>query len=719
VIDHDAWLQANDRYLAAGLHWLRTRLEWFAAPADDRARDDLVAALAVPAAAAAPPRRRRWRRRPEPVATTTAVPVATRAKAKPISDEQVADAAAAMEEAAASIDPPPALISLAAVLGLTPAEREVLLLCAGMELDPRLGELCARAHGDQRCAYPTFALALALFPDRSWDMLSPAGGLRSWRLIEIVAEPGEPLTMARLRADERIVNHIKGMAHLDDRLEPLLAPIALDPTDVQLPASQQRIADEIVAHWSRRPPGTPLDLVQLLGIDGASKEAIAAHVSAALGAQQLYRLPADLLPAHLDDVETLARLWQRESILLSLALYLDAQELDGATAVDPASNAVRRFVGRSPSVFLLAARERWTGLHRADLAVDVQPPAASEQRDAWRTALGDDATDLPEQLSAQFQLSAGTIATIAARARAADGRGGDAFARELWDACLATTRPRLDALAQRLEPKATWDDLVLAENELSLLRQIAAQVAARSTVYERWGFGARMNRGLGISVLFAGPSGTGKTMAAEVIANDLRLSLYRIDLSAVVSKYIGETEKNLRRLFDAAEAGGALLLFDEADALFGKRSEVKDSHDRYANIEINYLLQRMEGYRGLAILATNAKSALDTAFLRRLRFVVDFPFPGRDERRAIWRQVFPSQTPTEELDFDRLASMPATGGTIHNIALNAAFVAARAAVPVDMALILEAARTEFRKLDQPLPDVALARGRARREAVTV
>ena len=718
MIDHDGWLQANDRYLAAALQWLRTRLEWFAAPADDRAPDDLVAALAAPAATTPPPRRRPWRRRREPEPASAPLPVAAPARPRPISDDEVADAAAAMEEAAASMDPPAALISLGSVLGLTPTERDVLLLCAGMELDPRLGALCARAHGDPRCAYPTFALALALFPDRSWDMLSPAGGLRSWRLIEIVAEPGEPLTMTRLRADERIVNHLKGMAHLDDRLELLLAPIALDEADRQLPASQQRLADDIVARWSTRPPGTPLDLVQLLGVDTASKEAIAAHVTAALGAQQLYRLPADLLPAHLDDVETLARLWQRESILLSLALYLDAQELDGASSVEAASNAVRRFVGRSPSVFLLGARERWTGLHRADMAVDVQPPAASEQREAWRTALGDDAADLPEQLSAQFQLSAGTIATIAARARAADGRGGDVFARELWDACLATTRPRLDALAQRLEPKATWGDLVLADSELSLLRQIAAQVAARSTVYENWGFGARMNRGLGISVLFAGPSGTGKTMAAEVIANDLRLSLYRIDLSAVVSKYIGETEKNLRRLFDAAEAGGALLLFDEADALFGKRSEVKDSHDRYANIEINYLLQRMEGYRGLAILATNAKSALDTAFLRRLRFVVDFPFPGRAERRAIWQQVFPAQTPTEPLDFERLATMPATGGTIHNIALNAAFVAARAGAPVGMDLIIEAARTEFRKLDQPLPDAALHRGRARREAVT-
>ena len=202
-------------------------------------------------------------------------------------------------------------------------------------------------------------------------------------------------------------------------------------------------------------------------------------------------------------------------------------------------------------------------------------------------------------------------------------------------------------------------------------------VRQRAEVYEQWGFasasGARPRHQ---RLLFAGPSGTGKTMAAEVLANELRLDLYRIDLSQVVSKYIGETEKNLRRLFDAAEGGGAILLFDEADALFGKRSEVKDSHDRYANIEVSYLLQRMEAYRGLAILTTNMKNALDTAFLRRLRFVVQFPFPDAAQRAEIWRRVFPAATPTEGLDFERLARLNVAGGNIRNIALNAAFLAA-------------------------------------------
>jgi SpoVK/Ycf46/Vps4 family AAA+-type ATPase len=219
-----------------------------------------------------------------------------------------------------------------------------------------------------------------------------------------------------------------------------------------------------------------------------------------------------------------------------------------------------------------------------------------------------------------------------------------------------------------------------------------------------------MNRGFGISALFAGVSGTGKTMAAEVIANELRLNLYRIDLSQVVNKYIGETEKNLRRLFDAAEDGGAILFFDEADALFGKRSEVKDSHDRYANIEINYLLQRMESYRGLAILATNLKSALDPAFLRRLRFVVNFQFPSAADRRRLWSKAFMQheaaqnlpRPPLGDLDYDRLATLNLTGGHIHNVALNAAFMAAASGTSVTMPLILDAARTEYRKLDRPI-----------------
>lgn len=244
----------------------------------------------------------------------------------------------------------------------------------------------------------------------------------------------------------------------------------------------------------------------------------------------------------------------------------------------------------------------------------------------------------------------------------------------------------------------------MPEAQRRVLRRIVVHARRRAKVYHQWGFAGKGSRGLGIGALFAGASGVGKTMAAEALAHELRLDLYRVDLSAAVSKYIGETEKNLRRIFDAAEDGGTMLLFDEADALFGKRTEVRESHDRFANIEISYLLQRMESYRGLAILTTNMKSALDPAFLRRIRFVVQFPFPDATQRAEIWRRIFPADTPTEGLDVALLARLNIAGGNIRNIALGAAFLAADEDAPVRMVHLLHAARDEYAKLEKTLTE---------------
>ena len=256
-------------------------------------------------------------------------------------------------------------------------------------------------------------------------------------------------------------------------------------------------------------------------------------------------------------------------------------------------------------------------------------------------------------------------------------------------------------MARRIETKATWDDLILPEKQLKTLQEIAAQFRQQAKVIQEWGFSRKNSRGLGMTSLFSGPSGTGKTTAAEVLAREFNLDLYRIDLSSVVSKYIGETEKNLRRIFDAAESGSAVLLFDEADALFGKRTEVKDSRDRHANVEVSYLLQRMEAYQGLAILTTNLKKALDQAFLRRIRFIVSFPFPNNQARGEIWARIFPAETPTQGLDPKKLASLSLSGGNIANIALNAAFLAADSGEPVMMKHILAASRSECAKIEKP------------------
>jgi hypothetical protein len=671
--DQAIWQAANDEYLSAAVEWIRLRLV------------ELAERQAAPAPPPGAPEKASSRgffgRRQEETQ-----PSAPASRRPDLSTPAIDRAAAALERAAAA-DPPPALLLLARRLGLVRFEADVLLLCAAMELDTRTAALCARAQADPSRQYPTFALALALFDDPVWEALSPARPLRRWRLIEINQPGAQPLTAAALRADERVVSYLKGLNYLDDRLTSIVSPLA-DPE--ALPQSQRSQANRIVRELQASDGRVPV--VHLLGADTGSKRAIAKAAAAGVGLQ-VYRVGADMLPAAWADLEALARLWQRESLLLPIALYLDAQDADKELPV------VSRFLAWTPGPVFLDTRDAWPHLGRDALTIDVARPTPAEQEDAWRAALGDAAREAPARLAGQFSLGVDAIVRIGGRVASGQPASVDAA----WDACLLASRPRLDTLAERLAVRAhAWDDLVLPEPEKTLLRQIVDQVGHRHHVYERWGFGRRLTRGLGISALFAGESGTGKTLAAEVIAGELVLDLYRIDLSQVVSKYIGETEKNLRKLFDAAENGGAILFFDEADALFGKRSEVKDSHDRYANIEINYLLQRMEGYRGLAILATNRKSALDAAFVRRLRFIVDFPFPGAAARRRIWERAFPEEAETAGLDAERLASFNLTGGSIQNVAINAAFLGARAGTPVTMPLVLEAIRSELRKLDKPV-----------------
>jgi hypothetical protein len=576
---------------------------------------------------------------------------------------------------------------------LGPFEEQVLLLCTAMELDTRIASLCGQAQGEAR-PWPTFALALALLDDPVWEALSPERPLRHWRLIEINQPAAQPLTQSALRADERVVSYLKGLNYVDDRLMPFLTPVAASPD--ALPATHLAQAAQIVSDL-RASDGLPV--VHLLGSDAASKQAVASDVGARLELG-VYRLSAEMLPPAWADLETLARLWQRESLLSMVGLYLDAHDADKELPI------VSRFLGRTSGLVFLDTRDAWPQTARDVLTFEVEKPSADEQRELWSQRLGEGAGDAAERLAGQFTLSQSEIRRIAGLG----ARDGQPVFDRVWQACVLASRPRLDTLAQRLDVKAlSWDDLVLPAEEKALLRQIMDQVGQRHRVYETWGFGHRMSRGLGISALFAGESGTGKTLAAEVIAHELQLNLYRIDLSQVVSKYIGETEKNLRRLFDAAEDGGSILFFDEADALFGKRSEVKDSHDRYANIEINYLLQRMDAYRGLAILATNMKSALDTAFMRRLRFVVNFPFPGVPERERIWARAFPDQAMTRDLDYERLAHLNLTGGSIQNIAVNAAFLAARADTAITMPVVADAVRGEFRKLDKPINEADLRR----------
>jgi MoxR-like ATPase len=610
----------------------------------------------------------------------------------PDQEAALADLAAA----AKAMPAPPAIDAVAAAFELSSFERDVLLLCVGVELDGAFAASCAAAQSETAAqSHPTFRLALSVLPNPHWSALSPAAPLRRFRLVEI--EPGRTLTGSALRIDERVLHHIAGVPHLDERLAALVEPMRVVPAPAP---SHAAIAARIVALWARASSSGSTPIVQLSGPDGDSKRAVAAAACAEIGAR-LYAFPAQLVGGGADEL-TLARLFTREAALAGSALLIDCDDLDLADVAR--STVVSRLLDRTPGLLFVTTRERGRVAGRPAALFEVAKPTPAEQRALWTTALGAGGVwpaPTIELLVSQFDMGAAAIDSARLAALAEPDAEADP-GRALWDACRAHARPRLDDLAQRIEVAAGWDDLVLPEVQLNMLREIAVHVRQRAKVYEAWGFASKGGRGLGVSALFAGASGTGKTMAAEVLAATLRLDLYRIDLSRVISKYIGETEKNLRRVFDAAEEAAAILLFDEADAIFGKRSEVKDSHDRYANIEVSYLLQRMEAYRGLAILTTNMKGALDTAFLRRIRFVVQFPYPDAAQRAEIWRRAFPPGTPIEGLDLQKLARLNVAGGNIRNIAINAAFLAAEAGGPVRMAEIMRAARSEYAKMERPL-----------------
>ena len=598
--------------------------------------------------------------------------------------------------------PTPALVALGERFGLDRFERDILLLCTAVELDPSIRDLCARIHGNAAMRHPTFAIAMMCLPDPAWAALSPESPLRAQRLVDVDQTALESLVTAPLRVDERLVNHVRGLDHLDVRLRASVQPEAAVDLD-SLPASQRAAAQRVVAAWTGHRDDAPYvqkastaapvlianpPAVELVGPDERTSVLLAAAVAEVFGLQ-CYRLSSRSLPTDEIELDALARLWRREAGLSPVALlveHADDQQVP-ATA----------FARRSGCATFLQLRQAGAAPTPGSLRLDVAPPTTAERREAWKEHLPTGSEVDPGQLAAQFSLDTATIARIA-------GEAGDP-----WDRCRLEARPRLEGLAERVVPQASWSDLVLEDDQLALLQSIADQVRNRWQVYHQWRLADRATRGLGIAALFAGPSGTGKTLAAEVLAHDLDLDLYKADLSGVVSKYIGETEKNLRRLFDAAESGGGVLFIDEADALLGKRSEVREAHDRFANIQIDYLLQRMETYQGLAILATNMRSALDVAFLRRLRFIVEFPFPDASQRAAIWRTTLPDAVPgAEALDLDALAELPLNGGMIRNVAVNAAFLAAAARTDLTRDHVLQAVRDEFAKLQVPISERQLA-----------
>ncbi len=576
--------------------------------------------------------------------------------------------------------PCPRLERLVAGFGLSGFERDVLLLAAGMEIDEHLAPLLAEQDPQGRGAL-SFALPLSALPDAHWSALSPDRPLRRWQLISLTET--RPLARAAITIDERILHHLAGLDPLDTRLVPFLAPVA--PAG-WMPETLERLVSRAVQALAARPqPVIALDCTDV-------RDARALAARAAMHDQTgLWRLQAADLPVSPAERHGLAMLWRRELHLTPRALLIEG-DLAGCSGLVDIPGPVFTF-GNGP-----------TGT-RPRLRLRLPALCAAEQAQLWRVRLGAPGQHLNGELRAvtdHFALGFSDIDAAANHACAALADHPEQAAETLWASAKEVARPRLRDLATEIPVRADWQDLILPAREIATLHAIVAQIRRRRRVYDDWGFVPEGARGRGIGVLFSGPSGTGKTMAAELLAGALRLDLFRIDLSQVVSKYIGETEKNLAAVFDAAEDGGAVLLFDEADALFGRRSEVRDSHDRYANMEVAYLLQRMETFGGLAVMTTNCRAALDRAFTRRLRFIVEFPFPGYDERVAIWRRIFPPGAALDGVEPELLGRLGVSGGAIRNIALNAAFLAAEDGAAISMAHLNLAAEAECAKMEKKI-----------------
>ena len=624
-----------------------------------------------------------------------------------------------------------ALERLARLFRLSGFDVDALLVCLALELNVRYGKLYAYLQNDVTRKAPTADLILNLFCRSLSEKLDArarlTGGAPLFR-HQLIRHAGEeqddaaPLLTRALQVDERVLNYLLDVDAPDARLAPyvrVLKPSAA-LSELLLPAGMAegltrlfRAATAAAAVGG----GGALSFI-LDGPAGAGKEFAAEALCRDAGCALLVADVEALTKANVGLARLLARLF-REARLRGAAVYLDGAEavLGEGEQKTAARRALLAALDEFEGVALLGSREPWHPSEGAPAGryfhVTLPAPDYDARLELWKRFLAREGAAAGaeievEALADKFGFTAGRIRDAVAEARQrALLREGAEFritTADLYHACRAQSSKKLLALARKITPLYTWHDIILPPDQLEHLREVCAHVRHRQRVFADWGFGGKISLGKGLSALFVGPSGTGKTMAAEVIAGELGLDLFKIDLSCLVSKYIGETEKNLSRVFEEAEQSNAILFFDEADSVFGKRSEVKDSHDRYANIEVNYLLQRMEEYEGVVILASNYQRNIDEAFTRRIRFIIEFPFPDDDYRQRIWRKVFPEHTPLgEDIDFDFLAhKLKLSGGNIRNIALGAAFLAANNGGRVEMGHVVYAAKREFQKMGRLL-----------------
>ena len=540
--------------------------------------------------------------------------------------------------------------------------------------------------------------------------LHPQAALLHYRVVEMVEEsPALPWLGRSLRIDPHIVAFVLGDRAVDARISSCLAPLPAGSDCLPLAGSQQATLDALLRQAA---PATDSEareqvIVYLHGERDAGAETLVQAAAQELG---LTILAVDAEPlAAGNEIERSVLLLFREALLNQATVFLmnvDAL-LDGPRGAEHQRLLLRWIAQMSRLVFISGEQPWHWSLPREPLQLrplQLRAAGLAEQFRAWRALTSESisAADL-HRLTSLHPLPPDAIGSACRRARglaAVDDTAEGITVEHLQQACRTQTRIEVNSLARRVEPQFGWHDLVLPAPQLEQLHAVCSQAKHASSVYGAWCFERTLSLGRGLNVLFSGPPGTGKTMAAEVIASDLKVDLLKIDLSQIVSKYIGETEKNLRQLFAQAASANAVLLFDEADALLGKRSTVKDAHDRYANTEVAYLLQKMEEYPGISILTTNLRQNIDEAFTRRMRFIIEFPFPEDEDRLRIWHTVWPREVPlASDVDLPRLAQQfRLSGGSIRNIALSAAFLAAEQSEPVAMRHLMRATRREQQKM---------------------
>lgn len=614
-------------------------------------------------------------------------------------------------------DSPPDLpfLKLVEVFQLDALDAYIFLLCIAPELDRRYERVYAYLHDDVSQRIPTVNLMMNLLGGTIeqryavWEHLQPHMPLRRHRLIEVVADPSKSnaagLTHV-LKVDARMVGHLLGHPVPDERLKGTVQ--LYNPNQGIGSGSLDKRLLPIQAAFATNP------MIYLRGHSGMGQ------LDAAAALCEAYQLPLVVvnavgLRALQIPFEQAWRLALREAYLHDAALLIDPAEQLFEEDGQLDSQLWQALVAYNCRPVMLSAPNDWEPLEqqrsRRLLRVNFEVPHYPERLDTWREQaaqqgipIGD---DILEELASKFRFTRSQIARAVHTATdLAASRGTAVERRDLYTAVQTHANLKLGHMAKRIEPHFSWDSLVLPPDQIAQLKEIIERARYAHIVQEEWGFRQKISNVEGVSALFAGESGTGKTLAAQVIAHDLGLVLYKIDLSAVVSKYIGETEKNLNVIFSEAQSSNAILFFDEADALFGKRSEVKDARDRYANIEIAYLLQQIEDYDGIAILATNLRQNLDDAFTRRLDVLVDFPFPESEYRRKIWEMHFPPHAPLDPgIDLDVVAERyRLAGGNIRNAALAAAYLAAADGGVITLAHIRHAIRREHQKMGRLLDD---------------